>query len=70
MTTLKIGKLMGMISEYAIETGTTVGTALGLAGLTDTDGYQIKLDGEVVAIDDVIGEDSKILILSKLIKGN
>jgi sulfur carrier protein ThiS len=70
MTTLKIGKLMGIIAEYAVETGTTVADALIMANLSDTDGYQIKLDGEIVSLDDTIGEDSKILILSKMVKGN
>ena len=70
MITLKIGKLMGLIAEYAIETGITVGKALELANLSDTDGYQIKLDGEIVSLDNVINENNKILILSKMVKGN
>jgi len=70
MITLKIGKLMGVIAEYALEAGTTVGKALDIAGLTDIDGYQIKLDGEIVELNNTISEGNKILILSKMVKGN
>jgi len=69
MMTIKIGKIMGSITEYVFEAGTTVSQALEIAGLTDVNGYAIKLDGEDVQLDTVI-DGGEYLLLSRLIKGN
>jgi len=69
MTTIKIGKIMGSVNEFVFEMGTTVAQALEAAGLTDVNGYAIKLDGENVTLSDVV-DGGSYLLLSKMIKGN
>lgn len=66
---LKVGVVPGAINEFAVEEGSTVAEVLELAGLSAT-GYDIRLDGEVVTVADLIEEDSQLLVLAKQIKGN
>lgn len=66
---LKVGIIPGAINEFAVEEGTTVGEVLTLANLSAT-GYDVRLDGDSVTVDDLIECDSKIIILAKQIKGN
>jgi putative ubiquitin-RnfH superfamily antitoxin RatB of RatAB toxin-antitoxin module len=66
---LKVGVIPGAINEFAVEEGSTVGEVLALANLSAT-GYDVRLDGETVTVDDLIECDSKIIILAKQIKGN
>ena len=69
MNTVKIGVMPGILSEYALEAGTTVGQALEVAGL-NADGFEIKADGSTVTdVNTVIGE-ANVILLSKKIKGN
>lgn len=66
---LKVGVVPGAINEFAVEEGATVAEVLELAGLSAA-GYDIRLDGEVVTVTDLIEEDSQLLVLAKQIKGN
>ena len=66
---LKVGVVPGAINEFAVEEGTSVAEVLELAGLSAA-GYDIRLDGAVVTGDDLIEEDSQLLVLAKQIKGN
>jgi len=67
--TIKVGVLPGGVTEYLVEAGTTVAKVLEMAGL-DASGYDVRLDGVSVAVDSVIGADSKLIVLVKQIKGN
>ena len=69
MTTLKIGMFPGELKEFAIETGTTVADALKMANITIGAEQEIKLDGEVVSGSDFITEDSRLLLVTKRLKG-
>jgi putative ubiquitin-RnfH superfamily antitoxin RatB of RatAB toxin-antitoxin module len=66
---LKVGQIPGAVNEYAVEEGSTVGEALVLAGLSAT-GFDVRLDGISVSVDEIIEVDSKMIILAKQIKGN
>ena len=69
MNTVKIGVMPGILSEYALEAGTTVGQALEVAGL-NADGFEIKADGSTVTdVNTVIGE-ANVILLTKKVKGN
>lgn len=66
---LKVGVIPGAINEFAVEEGTTIQEVLTLANLTAT-GYDVRLDGEIAQLDDLVEQDSKLIILAKQIKGN
>lgn len=68
MNTMKIGTFPGKLNEFVLEDGTTVREALQLAGLELGAEQDIKLDGNVASIDDVI-DGSSMLLLTKRIKG-
>lgn len=68
MQTIKCGCFPGEIKEYGIEDGMTVNDVIELAGLT-TDGFQIKLDGRLADLDEVIQSTDKNLLLIKAVKG-
>lgn len=64
---IKIGVLPGAIVNYSYEEVMTVKEALDIAGL-NPEGYDIRLDGNNVNLDDMA--DGQVLILVKKIKGN
>ena len=66
---LKVGVIPGAVNEFAVEEGSTIQEVLTLANLS-SDGYDVRLDGELVDLDDVVEEDSQLIILAKQIKGN
>lgn len=66
---VKVGIMPGRITEFVASSDDTVADLLGMAELSAS-GYQIKLDGTVVSKDTVIGENAKLILLSKQIKGN
>ena len=68
MTTLKIGKFPGRLSEFAVENGTTVAQALELAGIEVGVEQEIKLDGETVSTADVV-DNGAVLLVTQRIKG-
>lgn len=66
---VKIGVMPGRINEYAVNDGTTVAEALGLAELSNT-GYEVRVNGTTVTdMDTPITSDGTILLV-KQIKGN
>ena len=69
MTTLKIGMFPGELKEFAIEESTTVADALKMANITIGAEQEIKLDGEVVIGSDFVTEDSRLLLVTKRLKG-
>ena len=66
---LKVGVIPGAVNEFAVEEGTTIEAVLALANLS-SNGYDVRLDGELVSLEDVVEEDSAMVILAKQIKGN
>ena len=68
MTKLQIGTFPGRINDYMVEDGTTVKEALALADLTVGDEQEVKLDGEVVNMNDTVA-NGNLLLVTKRIKG-
>lgn len=66
---LKVGVMPGRITEVAIEPGTSAKAALALAGLTEIDGYELKLDGSTVDTTSNVS-NGQLLLLTKKVKGN
>lgn len=69
MHTIKVGVLPGAVQEFALEDEMTVEEVLDMAGL-DSTGYDIRLDGSTVELDDTVGNEASVLVLVKKIKGN
>ena len=68
--TVKVAKLPGTVSEVVLEQGATIAQALELAGIENTQGFEIKVDGRTVTdTSETVGSASMIL-LAKKIKGN
>lgn len=65
---IRVGTMPGRINEYAVSTGATVEDVLEIADLT-TEGYQIKVNGEMATLDTPIN-DGDLVLLVKQIKGN
>jgi uncharacterized UPF0146 family protein len=65
---VKLGQMPGRIVEIAVDSESTIGEALTLAGL-DPSGYEIKKDGTPTTADAKVGEASLILLV-KQVKGN
>lgn len=66
---VKVGKMPGRIEEYAVTPGQTISDVLSMAGL-DSQGYEIKVDGEIGTLDSVVSESTNLILLAKLVKGN
>ena len=71
MKTVKVGQLPGLVSEYAVEVGTSIASLLQIAGL-NTDGYDVKVDSITVSDPEsaFVTETTNIVILSRQVKGN
>jgi len=70
MITVKIGKTMGRISEYALEEGTSLRKALEVAGIEVTEGYEVRVNNEAVEDLDREASNGDLILLVKKIKGN
>ena len=67
--TVKVGKMPGTIAEFAFEPPTSFAEVLATAGL-DATGFEVKADGvKVTDFDQEIGS-TKLILLSKMVKGN
>ena len=66
---IKVGLMPGRMQEVVVEEGTTVAKVLELAEL-NADGYQIKINGAVGSLSDVVSSSTKNIILAKMVKGN
>lgn len=69
MLTIKIGVFPGSINEFAMEEGTTVAKALEMANINVGAEQEVKADGEVIAADAVVPSGTKMLLVTKRIKG-
>jgi hypothetical protein len=67
--TIQVGTFPGRLESFAVESGTRVADVLAMAGLSVGAEQDIKMDGEVVTLNDVVNEDTSLILLSKRIKG-
>jgi sulfur carrier protein ThiS len=68
MREITIGKVPGTLSSIAVEDGATVADALEAANL-DADGFEIRLNGSVANLNDIVTDGAKVFLVKK-IKGN
>lgn len=66
---IRVGKMPGRISEVVVETGATVQDVLAVAELS-AEGFDIKVNGQLGNLTDVVGTDTELIILSQRVKGN
>ena len=69
MMTLKIGVFPGRVEEFAVEEGTTVDRALDMAGIEVGAEQEVKADGTVIDFDAAIPSGTKMVLVTKRIKG-
>lgn len=69
MKMIKVTCVPGTPKEVYIDNETTVGEAVDMSGL-DTQGRDIRLDGNAVELDSIIPMDTTVITLVKKIKGN
>ena len=66
---IRVGVMPGKIEEYVVKNTATFEDVIEMAEL-DTEGYEIKADGQKVEdLKDEIG-DTTLLLLAKQVKGN
>ena len=66
---IRVGVMPGKIEEYVVENTATFEDVIEMAEL-DTEGYEVKADGQKVEdLKDEIG-DTTLLLLAKQVKGN
>lgn len=69
MTNVKIAQIPGALNEYALEDGTSVGSALETAGLSP-DGFTVSVNGSPVTDMSTTLTDGDRVTLTKAAKGN
>ena len=69
MLTVKIGVFPGSINEFVMEDGITVADALKMANINVGAEQEVKADGEVIDINDEVPSGTKMLLVTKRIKG-
>ena len=69
MMTLKIGVFPGRVEEFAVEDGTLVEEALGMADIEVGAEQEVKADGTVVDLGQPVPSRTKMLLVTKRIKG-
>lgn len=68
--TVRVGAMPGRIQEFAVENGTKIADLIAEAGL-ETNGYEVKVDGQKVDADSAVVTDStSLVLLTKMVKGN
>lgn len=67
MVEVKIGMFPGRSDNYTLEDDTTVRDALKIADITVGAEQEVKMDGEVVSMDDIV--DGHLLLVTKRLKG-
>lgn len=69
MLNLQVGVFPGRVETFVVENGSTVEEVLAIAGLTPEAEQDIKVDGVIMGLDDTIGDNARLVLLSKRIKG-
>ncbi len=67
--TVKVGCLPGRIAEVALNGGRKVSDALAGAEITDTEGFEIRVNSEIKGLDHKLSANDIVLLVKK-IKGN
>lgn len=67
--TIQVGMFPGRLETYAVAEGTTVADVLAMANLTVGEEQDIKMDGELVSLSDVVDSKTSLILVSKRIKG-
>ena len=67
--TIQVGMFPGRLETYAVAEGTTVADVLAMANLTVGEEQDIKMDGEIVSLSDVVNSETSLILVSKRIKG-
>ena len=68
MRTVKVGMMPGRLVEIAVEASTTVREAFEIAQVEVPTGYEVRMDGEKVEMENKI--TGNLVVASKMIKGN
>lgn len=66
---VKVGQMPGKIESFAVNTGTSIGDVLELAGL-NPDGFEVKVDGETTELTSSVTDSTNMILLVKKVKGN
>ena len=66
---IRVGSMPGKIQEVAVEVGTTIKEVLEIAEL-EVAGKEVKIDGVVSELTDVVTESTKLVLLVSRVKGN
>ena len=66
---IQVGTFPGRLESFAVEIGTSVASVINMAGLAVGTEQDIKMDGEVVFPSDVVTEDTRLVLITKRIKG-
>lgn len=69
MVTLQVGIFPGKIDTFVVAEGTSVKEVLAMAGISQAEDQEIKVDGEVVNDSYTISEGDRLVLLSKRLKG-
>ena len=67
--TIQVGMFPGRLETYAVMVGTTVADVLAMANLTVGEEQDIKMDGEIVSLSNVVDSETSLILVSKRIKG-
>lgn len=66
---IRVGKMPGRITEVLVQPGMAIREVLRLADLDPT-GFEIKVDGNQSSLDATVTENTNLIILAQLVKGN
>lgn len=66
---VRVGKMPGRIQEILVQPGMKVREVLAMAELDPT-GFEIKVDGQQSSLDATVTENTNLIILAQLVKGN
>ena len=66
---VRVGKLPGKISEVALNGERTVAAALEAAEIPSSDGFEIRVGGQVASTSTLLADGDTVLLVKK-IKGN
>ena len=66
---IRVGSMPGKIQEVAVEVGTTIKEVLEIAEL-EVAGKEVKIDGVVSELTDVVTDSTKLVLLVSRVKGN
>lgn len=66
---IQVGTFPGRLETFAVDVGTSITSVISMAGLGVGAEQDIKMDGEIVSPSDVVTEDTRLVLITKRIKG-